>query len=294
MHPRSVSCPLCGGRFFKASLPIHLKTCEQKAEHVILACEYCGKEEHGPHMKIHLLNCSEARKEKQARCVSRGGSRSQQKSNSPQRRPRPKTPNTDTIVNTNDAPAVLDAQGRGMCNTCGRWFLALRLPRHSAACVDARPRRPVFDSAQQRLSDIADSSVQCMASPPHGRRKSQWRHAHRDLIIAVREARRSAAACRQSSSFTSFSPLGSPNKLRPLRSGSLRSSPQLSSPVVPERRRSGFRPTTPPPTRKLNGMSASLSPCGVHRKQYAFGSLSPVRNTGISDTRSPTRLPACF
>jgi hypothetical protein len=48
--PRSIPCPLCGRGFFKASLPFHLKSCEQKTANLMVPCPYCQAE----HRQVRL------------------------------------------------------------------------------------------------------------------------------------------------------------------------------------------------------------------------------------------------
>ena len=40
--PQAVLCHLCNGKYFKHSLPIHLKQCEKKWKQTHSRCEYCG------------------------------------------------------------------------------------------------------------------------------------------------------------------------------------------------------------------------------------------------------------
>ena len=43
MPPQAILCPICGGKYFKSSLPIHMKACEKKYRLTHSQCENCGR-----------------------------------------------------------------------------------------------------------------------------------------------------------------------------------------------------------------------------------------------------------
>ncbi|KAJ1462949.1 hypothetical protein M885DRAFT_504418 [Pelagophyceae sp. CCMP2097] len=55
--PRDVGCPMCGKRFFKHSLPIHLPQCEKKRDAQELPCPHCDALVRAPDFRDHERKC---------------------------------------------------------------------------------------------------------------------------------------------------------------------------------------------------------------------------------------------
>ena len=58
--PRDVGCPLCGKRFFRHSLPIHLPQCEKKRSALEMPCPNCDELVRGDDMLAHRRRCKRA------------------------------------------------------------------------------------------------------------------------------------------------------------------------------------------------------------------------------------------
>jgi len=61
--PRAIPCPMCGEGFFKASLPFHLKSCEQKQANLIVPCPYCQFETRKGDLPAHMATCKKRPKQ---------------------------------------------------------------------------------------------------------------------------------------------------------------------------------------------------------------------------------------
>jgi len=62
--PRAIPCPLCGEGFFKASLPFHLKSCEQKQVNLVVPCPYCQFETRKGDLPAHMAACKKRPKQR--------------------------------------------------------------------------------------------------------------------------------------------------------------------------------------------------------------------------------------
>ena len=62
--PRAIPCPLCGEGFFKASLPFHLKSCEQKQANLVVPCPYCQFETRKGDLPAHMAACKKRPKQR--------------------------------------------------------------------------------------------------------------------------------------------------------------------------------------------------------------------------------------
>ncbi|KAL8431575.1 hypothetical protein Efla_000621 [Eimeria flavescens] len=125
---------MCGGEFFKHSLPIHQKACAAKQQHILLECQFCGSEVPKLSLEQHLSRCPKAPKQKAAAGTAAG-----------------------VAGDCNAAGGrggVFDSSGRLQCAICGRWFTADRVARHQSICQRVfEKKRPVFDSFKQRKFD---------------------------------------------------------------------------------------------------------------------------------------------
>ncbi|KAL8433644.1 hypothetical protein ACSSS7_003742 [Eimeria intestinalis] len=131
MAPRGIICHMCGGEFFKQSLPIHQKACAAKQRHILLQCQFCNKELPKLELEEHLARCSKAPKRKAA---------AQQSS--------------EHGAEGGGVSTVFDASGRLQCAVCGRWFNADRVAKHQGICErTSQKKRAVFDSFRQRKFD---------------------------------------------------------------------------------------------------------------------------------------------
>ncbi|KAL8452203.1 hypothetical protein Emed_001510 [Eimeria media] len=132
MAPRGIICHMCGGEFFKQSLPIHQKACAAKQRHILLQCQHCNKEVPKLELEEHLARCPKAPKRKAA---------AQQLSE-------------HTAGGGGEVSTVFDASGRLQCAVCGRWFNADRVAKHQGICErTSQKKRAVFDSFKQRKFD---------------------------------------------------------------------------------------------------------------------------------------------
>ncbi|KAL8273295.1 hypothetical protein Esti_002796 [Eimeria stiedai] len=131
MAPRGIICHMCGGEFFKQSLPIHQKACAAKLRHILLLCQHCNKEVPKLELEEHLARCPKAPKRKTA---------GQQSS--------------EQAAAGEDVSTVFDSCGRLQCAVCGRWFNADRVAKHQGICErTSQKKRAVFDSFKQRKFD---------------------------------------------------------------------------------------------------------------------------------------------
>ncbi|KAA6399735.1 MAG: hypothetical protein EZS28_004741 [Streblomastix strix] len=60
MLAKAIPCPYCGMMYFKRSLPIHIKQCEQKMRVIEIPCRYCDAGVRKCDMDKHLKSCSKA------------------------------------------------------------------------------------------------------------------------------------------------------------------------------------------------------------------------------------------
>lgn len=132
--PQAITCCICGGKYFKASLPHHQKVCAQRHNVPTTNCSYCGVLVPKPDEAVHLATrCPNAPPAPERSSGSIGGS------------PYP-----------SENEQGLD--GRVACCVCGRRFARDRIAKHEGICqASSRRTRPTFNSALQRQTE--DMSV---------------------------------------------------------------------------------------------------------------------------------------
>jgi len=165
--PKAVLCPICGKKYFKASLPIHLKACKKKYDSTHSECKNCGMMVANDEWSDHRSFCKEMVK----RRVANGG--------------------TGKIFITAAPTEYPDEDLKGVdprvpCDFCGRKFNPDRVNKHMRICHKikskaTKKRRKVWDGAKKRIegTDFAAFENRRSSTPElvkewkkHGRR---WR-----------------------------------------------------------------------------------------------------------------------
>jgi len=185
--PRDVGCPLCGKRFFKHSLPIHLPQCEKKRQTIEVPCPNCDKLVRQDEMREHVRRCGKRGQrfrggptsfgedyDDELPCAPAGIFSDPRASPSPKTPGRPfthrgakierKTPPRSAALAASCEPVSLEfaapaGDGRLRCAVCQRGFAADRLAVHQRVCRAALAKqRTVFDSKALRAQRIVEAN----------------------------------------------------------------------------------------------------------------------------------------
>ncbi|KAK2948875.1 hypothetical protein BLNAU_16218 [Blattamonas nauphoetae] len=283
--PRAIPCPICGKMFFKTSLPIHQKQCEDKNKFLEIPCRYCDQDVRRCDMDSHIKKCPAAKAEAR-RLQSMGMSLN----------PKPKKGGDDLPIRRGGGGGG-DMMGAGPtptglvpCAVCGRNFAPDRIGKHQQICrkVNAKKPRRVFNATKQRTADIPGGMLSrptrgASTRPP----PSKWRQEHQEFITAIREARRYEQSRGGGSSYGGSSGYGTSSVSRNTgyqarATGGGSGGPRLSPAAV---RSTGSR--APAKT------SSGSSPAAVPRSTVS--AKSKARSTGTSARgplpRSTNRVP---
>jgi len=145
--PKAILCPICGGKYFKASLPIHMKKCKEMYDATHSQCEYCGMMVGNHDWQDHRTFCKPSKSMKKSKHE------------------------LDAILSlpiTNDAeflpadiagkmkhdPASDTTDPRIQCKFCGRKFNPDRIHKHMRICNKISKhsnKRKVWDGAKKRI-----------------------------------------------------------------------------------------------------------------------------------------------
>lgn len=195
--PRDVGCPLCGKRFFRHSLPIHLPQCQKKRSSLEIPCPNCDELVRGDDIAAHRRRCKLAKRRFRGGATSFGDSSGGGCCNnisiafapgSPARSPQPFTKTGTPITSKRAARARAPAaaaeavdldmappcgDGRLRCAVCARGFAADRLAVHQKICRASAARgRNVFDAPALRRQRLCESNG--VASLPPPARQRPW------------------------------------------------------------------------------------------------------------------------
>mmetsp|Transcript_33210 Transcript_33210/g.53952 ORF Transcript_33210/g.53952 Transcript_33210/m.53952 type:complete len:346 (+) Transcript_33210:169-1206(+) len=129
MHKRAIACGICGRKFFPASLPFHLKACQEK------------------HARLVDQLAASMPKRNRAKWGNR-----KQRMKQDSRPIKPSKMPLPSLMASTDEPMSLTK-----CHHCGRKFSILRIEKHMSVC-GSRKKRRVFDSSSQRRIDNGDST----------------------------------------------------------------------------------------------------------------------------------------
>eukprot|EP00466_Bigelowiella_natans_P018355 jgi/Bigna1/78148/fgenesh1_pg.52_\ len=141
MHKRAIACGICGRKFFPASLPFHLKACQEK------------------HARLVDQLAASMPKRNRAKWGNR-----KQRMKQDSRPIKPSKMPLPSLMASTDEPMSLTK-----CHHCGRKFSILRIEKHmllhvvlfcksTQSVCGSRKKRRVFDSSSQRRIDNGDST----------------------------------------------------------------------------------------------------------------------------------------
>jgi hypothetical protein len=143
--PKTVSCPACGGPFFAASLPFHLKEC---AKRKFTTCISCLQPVRHCNIDAHMDEC-------------------------PGRKPKLLL----TIAAETEQMEIAEpnSDGRVPCGSCQRCFAPDRIRKHQTICSKMRcgpsmspsPSRPSTSSILVSRSGRGGGKGQCLTQQPH-------------------------------------------------------------------------------------------------------------------------------
>lgn len=128
--PSPLICSMCGGKFFKASLPHHQKVCSDRMGIPLVDCAYCHARMPRIDLDAHVARAC------------------------------PEAPNRNEDVQPSEEQPETPLN-RLPCSHCGRQFIPSRISDHERACAKAAsaPRRRAFNSARQRVPVTSSSST---------------------------------------------------------------------------------------------------------------------------------------
>jgi len=184
MPPNAILCPICGKKYFKSSLPIHMKACKKKYEDTHSKCKKCGMSVENSEWQDHRSFCKDLVKNG---FVSTGGDALGM-----------------PVIITNDAeyvegdkkhdPTTNQVDPRVPCQFCSRKFNPDRINKHMMICNKIKKhskKRKTWDGAKVRIegTDFAQFANRRAATPEiikewkkHGRR---WRTERDDFRVVI-------------------------------------------------------------------------------------------------------------
>jgi len=215
MAPNAVSCSLCGGKFFKASLAHHQKVCLEKIGKQCHECAYCHNLWPMLEMDDHIRTCEVAL----AAGARPTGASSALAKRLKNHRARSAAGNPDKNGNHLGGSGMCDVSEFGddgdsriPCQCCGRKFTMDRIGKHQAVCQKVSTKK----TPKAKLFHVVGPGK---ARPPA---TSNWRKSSEGLRQACRAGRgvvdpvQSDAHCDQSAWTPEVAPGHSPSQKTPI------------------------------------------------------------------------------
>jgi len=186
--PKTVCCHICGKKFFKHSLPIHLKKCEEMWHKTRSECKKCGQMVHKADWSDHNRHCKKVLPKAERENVSK-------------RPPKAIDDNRSGNISPEEAAALIEAgslptlapllDARKECKVCCRKFNPDRIDKHTRICFERsqkKKKRKTWDGHKKRVenTDFAQYSGKHRPKTPeiidqwkkYGRR---WRKETQDF-----------------------------------------------------------------------------------------------------------------
>ena len=142
--PRSIPCPTCGGLYFSSSLPIHQRTCVDKASRTKHECPFCKGFIPIFELQFHVQRCAARPLRDDTRVLIP----------LPPLRGHVRPLGASAAAGGGSGALSPSAYGaaRSPCSLCGRVFALERLLVHENACKLINKPRPTFSSKAQRAA----------------------------------------------------------------------------------------------------------------------------------------------
>lgn len=159
--PKAISCPLCNGKYFKKSFPIHYKQCELLYDKTHEKCPNCGRMVHKDdfmsvlfiwqYHSIHYqqLFCQYSHSNHEEHCVEENAAmkRAAAKRHSEIRNMSMEAYVEKSLNHKEGEPSLAEEAAmdfRVSCKFCGRKFNPDRVDKHQAICSNVRPESQFF------------------------------------------------------------------------------------------------------------------------------------------------------
>ena len=131
--PSAINCPLCNGKYFKHSFPIHFEQCQVLPAQTHEKCKYCKREVHIDQIMEHKERCLQDKMKRRSSSISRPSSSSQL------------SPSSQKIKLRASGISNQENDHRLQCKYCQRKFNPNRIEKHESICSSLKPgsRSPI-------------------------------------------------------------------------------------------------------------------------------------------------------